>query len=80
MHLSNNYYPCLDRFIEEHFAQFEHLFALDPLLLRVFVYICPKKDLFSLFERIPMVLSTTWLAHMVFYAAAGKFNKPEVRA
>ena len=70
-------YLC--RFIEESFDRFKDHFVLDPLLVRVFVYICPVKDLPSLFERIPPVLSTVWLAHMVKYTAAGIFNKNEVR-
>lgn len=61
-------YLCLRRFIEKHFDEFEDLFALDPLLLRLFIYICPKKDLFSLFEHIPTVLSTIWLTSMGLYA------------
>ena len=69
-------YLC--RFIEENFCRFKDQFILDPLLVRVFVYICPKKDLPSLFERIPPVLSTARLVIMVKYAAAGIFNKNEV--
>ena len=42
------------------------------------IYICPKKDLPSLFERVHPVLSTTWLARMVSDAPTRVFNKHEV--
>ena len=71
-------YPYLYRFIRDKFDSFEHLFILDPLLLRVIIYICPRKDLASLFERIHPVLSTTWLNHMVSDVTTRVFNKHEV--
>ena len=62
----------------EIFDKFGQFFILDPLLLQVCVYICPKKDLPVLFQRIPPVLSTVWLAHMALFSGAGAFNKSEV--
>ena len=62
----------------EIFDKVEEFFILDPLLLQLFVYICPKKDLPAMFQRIPPVLSTAWLAHMAIYAGAGALNKNEV--
>ena len=66
------------RFVEESFEKFSDYFILDPHLLRVFVYICPEKDFPSLFECIPPIISTVWLAQLVKHAAAGIFNKNEV--
>lgn len=63
--------------MEEMFDKFEHLCIFDPLLLYVFVYICPRKDLPALFERIPPVLSTRWLEHMLG-SYARIFNEKEV--
>ena len=57
--------------------EFEPLFVLDPLLPHVIVYICPRKDLPALLERIPPVLSTVWLTHMVD-SYARIVNKKEV--
>ena len=62
----------------EKFDTFESLFVLDPLLLQVIIYICPKKDLPSLFERIHPVLSTIWLTRMVSDPPTRVFNKHEV--
>lgn len=70
--------PYFCRFIAENFDIFEDLFILDPSLLQVFVYICPKKDLPALFERIPPVLSTAWLIRMVSGVSTGLFSKNEV--
>ena len=66
------------RLIQEYFGKCEHLFELDPLLLRVVVCICPNKDLNYLFERIPPFLSTTWLANRAWYIRA--MNKDEASA
>ena len=66
------------RLIQEYFEKCEHLFALDPLLLRVVICICPDKDLNYLFERIPPFLSTTWLANRTWFI--GGLNKHEASA
>ena len=63
------------RFIQEFFEKCEHLLALDPLLLRVLIFICPDKELAFIFEKIPPYLSTTWLAYKAFHAYT--MNKPE---
>jgi len=68
--IDSTMYLCLCRFVEELFGKFKHLFALDPcFILKVYVYICQKKDLFSLFECIPVVWSTAWLAQMALITA-----------
>jgi len=66
------------RLIQEYFEKCEHLFALDPLLLRVVICICPNKDLAYLFERIPPFLSTTWLANRA--CNVGRMSKNEASA
>jgi len=63
------------RLIQEFFEKCEHLLVLDPLLLRVLIFVCPDKELASLFERIPPFLSATWLAHKAYQAHS--MNKPE---
>ena len=72
IHFSSNMFY---RFMQEFFEKCEHLLVLDPLLLRVLIFICPDKELASLFEKIPPYLSTTWLAYKAFHAYT--MNKPE---
>jgi len=64
--------------MQEFFDKYEHLLVLDPLLLRVLIFICPDKELASLFERIPPFLSTTWLEYKAYQAHS--MNKPEASA
>lgn len=75
IHFSSNMFY---RFMQEFFDKYEHLLELDPLLLRVLIFICPDKELASLFERIPPFLSTTWLEYKAYQAHS--MNKPEASA
>jgi len=64
-------------FIQEFFEKCEHLLVLDPLLLRVLIFICPDKELAYIFEKIPPYLSTTWLAYKAHQAQS--MSKPEAQ-
>ena len=43
----------------------QDLLAMDPLLLPVFINLCPKKDLVALFKYIPPYVSTAYVSYMV---------------
>ncbi len=42
--------------------QSQRLFEVDSLLLPLFIGLCPKNDMLSLIERVPVFLSATWLS------------------
>ena len=59
----NSLYPIY-RSVNDLYADLELLFAADPVLLNVFIALCPKEDYLSLFRKIPTYLSLTWLSHL----------------
>jgi len=69
----------LNRFFQENFEEYRQLFLLDPLLLQVFLYLTPKKDIPTLIEQVPPYLSTTWLALQLSVDPTGYVNRSEVR-
>ncbi len=50
--------------MDKYFSEFERrgLFSVDPLLLPVFIGLCPKNDLSPLIDNVPVFMSTTWLS------------------
>ena len=71
MKLHTVYYRCallcalycrvLDRF----YRDLEPLFALDPLSLQTFLYICPRAELKIVFGLIPPNVSIAWVSYMI---------------
>eukprot|EP00731_Ephydatia_muelleri_P002838 Em0001g2838a len=49
----------------EQYQKLQDLFQLDPLLLPVFVHVCPRKELTTLFKFIPSYVSTAYISYMV---------------
>lgn len=47
------------------YQSMQDLFALDPLLLPIFINMCPKRDLRELFKYIPPYVSTAYASYMV---------------
>ena len=56
------YCRVLDRF----YVDLEPLFALDPLALQTFLYICPRAELKTVFGLIPPNVSIAWVSYMIF--------------
>lgn len=52
------------RFVETHYEQVRPLFEADPLLLPVFIRVCPKAELSILFKKIPVTLALSWLVKL----------------
>ena len=69
----------LNSFFQENFEEYRQLFHLDPLLLQVFIYLTPKKDIPTRLEQTPPYLSTTWLALQLSVDPTGYVNRSEVR-
>lgn len=68
---------CLCRLVREKIEEYKHLFLLDPLLLQVFMYITPKKDIPTLLAigGIPPFQSTTWLVLQLQLDTSDFMNK-----
>ena len=45
-----------------HYSSLRECFDADPLLLYDFVYMCPEEEYLSLFSKLPVSLSLTWLS------------------
>ncbi len=58
------YLSFLYRYVAKYYPVFQsqRLFEVDPLLLPLFIGLCPKNDMLSLIERVPVFLSATWLS------------------
>lgn len=64
MRTMSSKFPLPYRCVNDLFVDLEPLFAADPILLNVFIALCPKEDYLSLFSKIPTYLSFTWLSHL----------------
>ena len=49
----------------EHYHHLRDLFYMDPLLLPVFVRVCPKKELAGVFMYIPPSVSIAYISYLV---------------
>ena len=52
------------RCVNDLYMDLKPLFAADPMLLHVFIAICPEEDCLSLFMKIPTYLSLTWVSRL----------------
>ena len=64
MHIHNYTVLHCSRLMDDVYPSLHPLFAADPLLLHVFIYICGNEELLSLFSMIPAYLSLTRLSQM----------------
>lgn len=53
------------RLVEDHYLALKPLLVADPLLIHVLVYICPRKQLQFLIQKIPAFVSAAWIAHLI---------------
>lgn len=59
---------CCDgdyRIMERLYDELVPLMILDPLVLIVFIYVCPEAELPALFARVPSYFATAWLIKSV---------------
>ena len=59
----------------KHYEVLQDLFELDPLLIPVFVHVCPKEERKDIFKYIPPSVSTAYIAHLV---SIERWTKAEV--
>ena len=52
-------------FVETHFKLMKPLFEADPLLLPIFVHVCPKTELHLLIRELPPHISLSWLSKLI---------------
>ena len=65
-------------FIERRFKHLKPLIALDPNLLPIIMFICPKPELPQLLPEVPPYLSLSWLSYCYLTEITGVLNKDEV--
>lgn len=68
--------PLPFRGVNDLYMDLKPLFAADPMLLHVFIAMCPKEDYLSLFKKIPTYLSLTWASHLPKFV--GYVNREDV--
>ena len=62
MHKYFSKLPPTFRCVNDLYMDLKPLFSADPMLLHVFIAMCPEEDYLSLFKKIPTYLSLTWVS------------------